>query len=317
MMTEKKYCRKNGFTLVEILTVVFIIAILLGVLMPAMNMVRKTAKDVQEKAQMASIDIGLNLYKNESCFGDYPQSRGYNETGAAKYCGAQTLSEAMFGQDLLGVDPNTSYAVGTGTPPYAPEYDFGNPAYNLDNRKGPYLDRTHISVMTAQNIYDSSASAIEPDLFLICDVYARAKKYVTLPNGNSKKVAISTPILYYKANISKTNNNDLTDTGTDNNIYDSQDNEKLIGLKSLGVEKTKLKHHFDQTYTEERQEGATVVTLNGRQIFYEFISDPMTSTTTPLINRPVRPDSFLLISAGSDGLYGTSDDICNFEPNIE
>ena len=27
---------------------------------------------------------------------------------------------------------------------------------------------------------------------------------------------------------------------------------------------------------------------------------------------PHRPDSYILISAGIDGLYGTSDDICNF-----
>jgi hypothetical protein len=27
----------------------------------------------------------------------------------------------------------------------------------------------------------------------------------------------------------------------------------------------------------------------------------------------VREDSYILISAGKDGLYGTADDICNFE----
>jgi hypothetical protein len=29
--------------------------------------------------------------------------------------------------------------------------------------------------------------------------------------------------------------------------------------------------------------------------------------------QPYRKDSYLLISAGWDGLYGTADDICNFE----
>ena len=28
---------------------------------------------------------------------------------------------------------------------------------------------------------------------------------------------------------------------------------------------------------------------------------------------PHRRDTFILISAGGDGLYGTADDICNFE----
>ena len=29
--------------------------------------------------------------------------------------------------------------------------------------------------------------------------------------------------------------------------------------------------------------------------------------------RPYRADSYILISAGYDGLYGTRDDICNFD----
>ncbi len=30
-------------------------------------------------------------------------------------------------------------------------------------------------------------------------------------------------------------------------------------------------------------------------------------------SRPYREDSYILISAGKDGLYGTVDDVCNFE----
>jgi hypothetical protein len=39
-----------------------------------------------------------------------------------------------------------------------------------------------------------------------------------------------------------------------------------------------------------------------------YIQDPKV-TARPW---PYRPDSYLLISAGADGLYGTPDDICNF-----
>ncbi|HAL44374.1 MAG: hypothetical protein A2Y12_15785 [Planctomycetes bacterium GWF2_42_9] len=310
MKTEKNISRisEKGFTLLEILTVVVIIAILVGILMPALNMVRKMGNDVKQKAQLASIEIGLNLYKND--LGDYPQSHGVDNIGTIdyKYCGAQTLSEAMFGRDLLGFDPNSKFDAADDT-----EYDS---TIDLKTRKGPYLDRTHINVLTAENIYGTGITAIEKDLFLICDVYTRAKKYVTLPNGSQIKATISTPVLYYKANTSKEDNNITSPSATDTykNIYDSWDNEELISLLSVGSEKTKYKHHFDKNYSEDRSSG---VTLSGREIFYEFIQDKMTSTTTPLKNRPVRPDTFLLISAGFDGLYGTSDDICNFEPNIE
>jgi hypothetical protein len=44
------------------------------------------------------------------------------------------------------------------------------------------------------------------------------------------------------------------------------------------------------------------------QLFYEYIRDPKVQGTP----WPYRPDSYILISAGADGLYGTSDDICNF-----
>jgi hypothetical protein len=273
-------------------------------------MVRKMGHDVKQKAQLASIEIGLNLYKND--FGDYPQSHGVDNARATdyKYCGAQTLAESMFGQDLLGVDPNTTYEAGSSI------YQVGGAGYNLKNRKGPYLDRTHMSVLTLDNLYGSSPIISHKDQFLICDVYTRMKKYVQFPNGATMKASISTPVLYYKANTSKEDDNitNPSAANTDDNIYDSQDNEDLIALLPIGAEKNKFKHHFDKTYSEERSTG----TLSGREIFYEFIKDPMTSTTSPTtINRPLRPDTFLLISAGFDGLYGTADDICNFEPNIE
>ncbi len=283
----------GGFTLVEILTVVFIIAILMGVLMPAMNMIRKKASDVQQKAQIASIEIGLNLYKNESCFGDYPQSRGLTpSTGLATYCGAQTIAEAMLGRDLLGVDPNTDYD------PSSSLYQSGGTGYNLANRKGPYLDRTHINVFKASDVYNSY-SPLE-DEYMISDVY-NVKK---VTHGN-RTYKVGTPVLYYKANVSKTtiDSNNLLDS-----VYDSQDNEELIKLGS--VVKSTNYHYFDHDSAHYAELEPSV---DGRKTFYNYIKDPMLTTT----NRPVRPDSFLLISAGNDGLYGTSDDICNFEPNIE
>ncbi len=288
---------KKAFTLVEILTAVVIIAIMLGVLMPAFNMVRHKARDVQQKAQIASIEIGLNLYKND--FGDYPASHGFTGSGTARtanynYCGAQTLSEAMLGQDLLGVDPNTEYEAGSSI------YKVGGTGYNLANRKGPYLDRTHINVFRSANFYNSH-NPVENE-YMISDVY-NVKK-ATFGNRQYK---VGTPVLYYKADVSKTSIDANTPS---NSVYDSRDNEDLIKLGS--VAKSTNYHYFDSESSHYSQLEPPV---DGRKTFYSYIKDPMTST--PTINRPIRPDSFILISAGNDGLYGTSDDICNFEPNIE
>ncbi len=45
--------------------------------------------------------------------------------------------------------------------------------------------------------------------------------------------------------------------------------------------------------------------------FYDYITDPK-ATGASGRDWPYRADSYILISAGADGLYGTSDDITNF-----
>ena len=45
----------------------------------------------------------------------------------------------------------------------------------------------------------------------------------------------------------------------------------------------------------------------GKEVFYEYIRDPKIMATP----WPYRPDSYILISAGADGEYGTGDDITN------
>ncbi len=48
---------------------------------------------------------------------------------------------------------------------------------------------------------------------------------------------------------------------------------------------------------------------NDPKLFYKITK----SDKSTKVSRPVRADSFILISAGMDGLYGTEDDICNFD----
>jgi prepilin-type N-terminal cleavage/methylation domain-containing protein len=55
--------KRKGFTIVELLTVMAIIAILMGLLLPAMNAVRKAAKDVSQKAQFKPLILLLRRSK--------------------------------------------------------------------------------------------------------------------------------------------------------------------------------------------------------------------------------------------------------------
>lgn len=53
----------------------------------------------------------------------------------------------------------------------------------------------------------------------------------------------------------------------------------------------------------------------GKRNFIEAIYNPNASNLDKGLIRPYRPDSYLLISAGPDGLYGTADDIANYDVN--
>jgi len=299
----------TGFTLLEILTVIVIIAILIGILMPALAQIKKLAKETKQKAQLGSIDVGINLYKND--FGEYPPSHGSNDPADSykfSYCGAQTLAEAMFGQDLLGFHEESTY-VNEGTnntlPNTSPPRLYTFPGMtdpqrdaSLSKRKEPYLDRTNIGVFTPRQIFNRNtypSDYLVSDRYVICDVFTAVSRTIKI-GGMEKTYKVGSPVLYFRANTSPENTELIPYLPTDlpinhaMNIYNYRDNYFLIMLKSIADGK---EHP-----------------LNGT--FYGYIGDRMIGNLT----RPVRPDSFLLISAGSDGLYGTKDDICNFEPNL-
>ena len=63
---------RRAFTIVELLTVMSIIVILIGLLVPALNKVKRYATDVRQKAQLHSMDAAIELFNSE--FDGYPPS---------------------------------------------------------------------------------------------------------------------------------------------------------------------------------------------------------------------------------------------------
>lgn len=75
--------KQRGFTLVELLVVIAIIAILMGILMPALQLVREQAKAAVCTSNMRQIGLGANLYAEASDL-YIPRGKG-GGTGEAWY----------------------------------------------------------------------------------------------------------------------------------------------------------------------------------------------------------------------------------------
>ena len=275
--------KRTGFTIVELLAALGIIALMVGLLIPALSMVRNTAKETKQKAQFATIELALTAFKND--YGDYPRSDWPLPPAPwSDYCGAQKLAEALVGWDLLGFHPKSDFRSNGRNDDGEFIYDVNNPIF-FDQRRGPYLELAtfdafrlgNISILNPGLFFDSRPLA--PNTFVLCDVFGEKK--IMLSNG--KTVRAGAPILYYRAN---------TSAKTIREIYNAQDNDVLIQIKQ-------------QTDNKEQPLSRPAGQF---QYFYDYIRDPKISARP----WPYRPDSYILISAGADGLYGTSDDIRNF-----
>jgi type II secretory pathway pseudopilin PulG len=301
--------RKIGFSIVELLTVMAVIAMLMGILVPALNLVRKLAKNVNQKAEFHSIDVALETWVNESATQQYPESTALGTGVGNVTVGAQRLAEALLGRDLVGFDPNSTWNA---------RYDNDNKpdvyattatykTASLERRQGPYLNPANAEVFqvgvlfaNTLNVYPGAISTAIKPAPVLTDIY-RVKSVVS--KGNT--VMAGTPILYYKANTAITQFPDVNTSGTIttadvNSIYCCVDNEELIKLGQ--VKSPTAKQNFDPTFKSDG-------THFGDWQFYKAITDRKIASQA----RPYNMTSYILVSAGPDGIYGTRDDIYNFQ----
>ena len=270
--------------MVELLIVLGIIAILVGLLVPALSTVKNMAKETRQKAQLSTIELALTAFKND--YGDYPPSNLTPAEPTGDHCGAQKLAEALLGWDLLGFHPSSSWrsdgldaAGGAGTydPAQTRDNDGDGVPDTLSERKGLYLELATVNAFKLGDLFRSGQLAA--NTYVMCDVFNWKK--VILPNGNTSHAGV--PILYYRANTSRK---------LIGEIYNVLDNDALVQMKRQ----------------MDGREHPLTRSDNQYEFFYEYIRDPKIEARP----WPYRSDSYILISAGVDGLYGTSDDIRNF-----
>lgn len=316
--------RRSAFTLVELLTVIGIIALLIGILVPSLARARDIAKKTTTRAELDTIGKSLSMFEND--FKGLPESSSDRRdpilglpdaTSNDRLMGAHWLARAMAGPDFQGVD---------------------NGGHFLKDREkvsvvggqitGVASGGTGIPFVTAATA-DRKGSYLESAKVLARDTDNRLQQ-VTSP-GTGRLVIIDSfnwPILYYKANprarhsFSNTNPaygandplgiynlNDnilITGDGSPNSSWDFSGSGVDHGLGYFGPSQSDILSNPNSVHSDV----PPAATHRGKS-FVDYLHEHRTHETGNVI-KPVKPESFVLISAGKDGVYGTDDDVNNF-----
>lgn len=325
--------RRRGFTIVELLIVIAIIALLISIALPSFRKAREQAKKVATQSTITSISSSLELYRGEQALGTkYPPSQSDEPAGIddpfdpstqpVKVTGASLLVLALAGPDQNGTAG--FFGVGGGTwasnlsakPNDGELYD---PNGNAP-RYGPYAEGKLLESIEPIRATDFSGN----DIGLEPQGIARPNSDLVDHEKEQRFFVdeFKRPILYYRARSAARNM--ITDPNGAIGIYDHRDNSLLTGgvepgTKSAvrsGVQFTSQPHRagaFHRINTT-RFDGdanfgiAPATGDKGALPFDAYIIDPKSTVTA----RPVNPSTFLLISAGADGYYGTKDDVKNW-----
>lgn len=332
--------RRTGFTLVELLVVIAIIALLLAALLPAMSAVRTNAKKAETQSIFTGLDTGIESYRAEQSLGSsLPPSTGDNNasgqdrikiatppplesTTAIKISGAHLLVLAMMG-DGLGT-AGFKNVPGSTNPGWWDDthkdksskglYAIDDNGKEIHPRYGPYVDEKLTARAKGLNELAEKGGIVGPGDPMSID-FIRAKLSVFLDSWDR-------PILYYKASPGSTR---LLPSASAPGIYRQEDNAIITGtvLGELGVQEEGL--DFGSGRFEEYEGYHAIARAKGpepTQNVDEMIKDTQTYPNTFAMfildqkvksrPTPVNKDKYLLISAGPDGIYGTTDDLTNW-----
>ena len=321
--------RRPAFTLVELLTVIAIISLLIGILLPSLSSARDQAKNVRTKAVLNAITTGLELFKNDNerefrLSNGYVPSAGYQPSlfsaaselrqdvhqetvPAYRLYGAHWLPRMLLGRDKQGFVRRKDVPEDLRDRPE--EWYKADPdGYDgLLPRVGPYVNPDSLPLEHTNDIpgiRDIDTLPDENDVDVILDAFDR-------------------PILYYVSNPFEAAKRGQIATSEDTcpSIYNFLDNEGFTGADGDG-ESTENDgfnfgggEHWIKVFGDPDPEHVG----DDPHSFVHYIHDhsvghdPEVGPTHHSIVAPYNRETFLLPTAGKDGIYGNSDDVTNFE----
>lgn len=157
---------RSGFTLIELLVVIAVIAVLIALLLPAVQMSREAARRTQCRNQLKQ--IGLALLEHESTYRSFPGNGGYTPDSVVENTSGQNVVISTF--DFTTA---TLYEWGIGQPGAEPSNQPGSWAYAIL----PFLDQNNayqeVDFRKTQTLYLCPSRSREPPQPTVDDLHGR------------------------------------------------------------------------------------------------------------------------------------------------
>jgi prepilin-type N-terminal cleavage/methylation domain-containing protein len=293
--------RRRGFTLMELLIVIGILAFLLTMLIPVVNRIRGAGYKANTAAQINALRSGCEAYYQtfQAYPGPLPDSAC---TGVAMPSagGNPTMSENLVLGLLGGIAPNGAYdykrvgqgplGLGATTKQYKPFYEgstqlsaelgkLGIPPVPGDPPPGRFADERR-QMANDSNIPEFVDRYTEPLPILYLRARRGAPGVVTNVNNETAQYDVRHVLGYTGVNL----------------------NGKTHGLRSIANPMAEPKGNGPIDADDYLQ--------NPAEYGSGKLRVPDTSTTP--VSTPRAKDSYILIGAGADRIFGTYDDITSF-----